>query len=278
MTVLAAPPARRPHGRDPARHLERGREGVLDRHGGAGRARPRDRAARVREPARPLGLRQEHGAPADRRPRAPEPRPHRAGRGCYVGRGRLRLPGSDAPALGHRVRQCLAAAPPEGPRPAGGRGRGHGGAGHRRPRAVRQGLPARALGRDADAGLDRPGAGHPAEAAADGRALRRPRRDHPLQAQQRPPGLVAEPELDRGLRHPQRLRVGLPLAAHRRHGRPAGPRGRRHRDPRPLPARRGVPHQRALQPPAAGRSRPSCTARSGRSRWPPAPTTRSSAP
>ena len=85
--------------------------------------------------------------------------------------------------------------------------------GHRRPRAVRRGLPARALGRDEDAGLDRPGAGHAAAAAADGRAVRGARRDHPLPAQRRPAAPLAEPELDRGLRHPQRLRVGLPLAA-----------------------------------------------------------------
>ena len=52
----------------------------------------------------------------------------------------------------------------------------------------RRALSARALRRDEDAGVDRARARHRAGAAADGRAVRGARRDHPLQAQRRPAG------------------------------------------------------------------------------------------
>ena len=56
---------------------------------------------------------------------------------------------------------------------------------------VRRCLSARALRRHEDARLHRPRADHQAQAAAHGRALRRARRDHPLQAQRRPAPSVA---------------------------------------------------------------------------------------
>ncbi len=61
---------------------------------------------------------------------------------------------------------------------------------------LRRFLSARAFRRHEDARLDRPRPGHPAEAAAHGRALRRARRDHPLQAQQRPAASLGEVRLD----------------------------------------------------------------------------------
>ena len=64
-------------------------------------------------------------------------------------------------------------------------GEGRGGAGEGRPLRLRQGLPARTVRRHEDARLDRPRARHPPGAAADGRAVRRARRDHPHQTQRR---------------------------------------------------------------------------------------------
>ena len=52
--------------------IEARRQALPQRDPGAGRGRSRGRARRVREPARPLGLRQEHAAAHHRRPRAAE--------------------------------------------------------------------------------------------------------------------------------------------------------------------------------------------------------------
>ena len=49
--------------------------------------------------------------------------------------------------------------------------------------------------------------------SADGRAVRGARRDHPLQAQQRSAGAVAQAAQDRHLRHPFGVRVGVSVAA-----------------------------------------------------------------
>ena len=119
-----------------------------------------------------------------------------------------------------------------------------------------QRLSARIVRRHEDARLDRARAGHRAAAAADGRAVRRARRDHPLQAQQRSAGAVAGAAPHRDLRHPFGVRVGLSLAAHRGDDAAPGPRLRRDRDPGALSARRALPHLgricRLL--PAGGRS------------------------
>ena len=65
-------------------------------------------------------------------------------------------------------------------------------------------LSARAVGRHEDARLDRPRPGHAAAAAADGRAVRRARRDHPLQAQQRPAELCGRRSASRWCSSPIR--------------------------------------------------------------------------
>ena len=95
-----------------------------------------------------------------------------------------------------------------------------------RPRAshrLRERHAARAFRRHEDARLDRARPRHQAAPAADGRAFRRARRDHPLQAQQRPARALAGRALHRRLRHPQRVRERVPLQPHRRHGGAAGP-------------------------------------------------------
>ena len=69
-------------------------------------------------------------------------------------------------------------------------------------------LSARALRRHEDARLDRPRADHQAEAPADGRAVRRARRDHPLQAQQRPSASLGEVRLDGRSSSPTRSSSG----------------------------------------------------------------------
>src|SRR5204863_340395 len=75
--------------------------------------------------------------------------------------------------------------------------------------------PARALGRDEDAGVDRARAGDAPAPPPDGRAFRGAGRDHPLQAEQRPARALAAAQMDGGVRHPQRLRIRLPLEPHR---------------------------------------------------------------
>ena len=72
--------------------------------------------------------------------------------------------------------------------------RGRRGAGRGRADRLRARLSARAVGRHEDARLDRARAGDAAQGAADGRAVRRARRDHPPQAQRRPAGAVGERE------------------------------------------------------------------------------------
>ena len=84
-------------------------------------------------------------------------------------------------------------------------------------------------------------------AAADGRAVRRARRDHALQAQQRSPGAVARARQDRGVRHPFGVRVGLSLAAHRGDDAAARPRLHRACDRCALSARRALPHLGAVR-------------------------------
>jgi NitT/TauT family transport system ATP-binding protein len=103
---------------------------------------------------------------------------------------------------------------------------------------------------------------HPPARPAHGRALRRARRDHPLPAEQRPAAPVAARELDRRLRHPQRLRVGLPLAAHRRHGGAPGPVVADIPVPAPYPRDDAFRTSEAYNA-TAGWSRRSCTARWG---------------
>ena len=67
----------------------------------------------------------------------------------------------------------------------------------RRARRLRAVLSAPAVGRHADARVDRPRAGHRPRTAAARRAVRRARRDHPLRAQRRSAAAVADAAADR---------------------------------------------------------------------------------
>ena len=80
--------------------------------------------------------------------------------------------------MGHGVRQCLPALRLQGVARRERRTRVMAALGMVGLARLRAGLSARAVGRHEDARLDRPGAGDPAAAAADGRAVRRARRDH----------------------------------------------------------------------------------------------------
>ncbi len=116
-----------------------------------------------------------------------------------------------------------------------------------RPRRLRQGLSARIVGRHEDARLDRPRAGDAAGDAADGRAVRRARRDHPHQAQRRSRRAQMRTRRDRRVRHPFGLRERLSLRPHRRHGAAARPGRRRDQGARAAAARRGIPPRRRLR-------------------------------
>src|SRR3954453_7538773 len=160
-----------------------------------------------------------------------EPRAGRAPRGPAV---RLRLPGAGPPALAHRARERHPAARDRGPATGRAAGARAGGASAGGARGLRGQVPLAALRRDAAAGLDRPRAQPHARPAADGRALRRPRRDHA-----RPP----QPAARRGaaahrhhlrLRHPLDPGGGVPL--HPRRGDEPAARARPGRDREPAPA------------------------------------------
>ena len=136
---------------------------------------------------------------------------------------------ADADAVVGRVHQRLAAAPP-------GRGRqgrcaaaDRRGAGAGRARGFRQGLSSPAFRRDEDARLDRARFGHPPGGAAAGRALRRARRDHAVQAQRRPGEAAGFARRNRRFRHPFGVRERLSVAPHRGDGGAARPRGGRDR-------------------------------------------------
>ena len=77
-------------------------------------------------------------------------------------------------------------------------------------------LPGGTVRRHAPARRDRPRAGDPAEDPADGRALRRARRDHPRQAQRGTAAHLAGDRDDDHLRHPLDPRGGLPRPARAR--------------------------------------------------------------
>ena len=92
----------------------------------------------------------------------------------------------------------------------------------RRARRLPQALPVAAVGRDAAAGRDRPGARVRAGDPADGRAVRGARRDDPRADELGgPPDLGADRD-DGRVRDPLDPRGGVPLVAGRRDERPAG--------------------------------------------------------
>ena len=127
--------------------------------------------------------------------------------------------------------------------------------------------PVAALGRDAAARLDRAGALVLAAAAADGRAVRRARRDDPGADEQRAAADLAGDALDGRLRHPLDRRVGLPLHPGRRHVGTSRPDRRDRRD-RPAAAARlrdpGGPALRRARHARCG----GCSARATRSTRP----------
>ena len=111
------------------------------------------------------------------------------------------------------------------------------GARSRRPRRIRPPVPARALGRHADACVDRARARHRAGPAADGRALRRARRVHAPAARRRAARAVGRARPHGRLRHPQHRRSGVPVDARRRDGGASGARSStKSRSTRPIRA------------------------------------------
>ena len=123
-------------------------------------------------------------------------------------------------------------------------------AGPRRPDRLRGQVPVAAVGRHAAARVDRPRAGLRAQAADDGRALRRARRDHPRPPERAAAAAVAARAAHGGVRHPLDRRSGVPVDPHRRDVAAAGA------------------HRRGDRLDAAGRSaRWSCAIRRSSSRW-----------
>ena len=86
----------------------------------------------------------------------------------------------------------------------------------------------------------------PAGAAADGRAVRRARRDDPRAAQRRGAAHLGADRHDRHLRHPLDPGGRVPVHAGRGHERAAGPHRRGHRHRPAAAARRGDARERAL--------------------------------
>ena len=208
---------------------------------GPRRDRPDDRRRRVRQPDRPVGLRQVDAAP-DRR------RPHRSRRA-----GEIRVNGKaarqarldreygmvfQAPVLmdwrtiarnvelpleimgfprDERERRSADAAPA------------------RRARRLRDEASLAAVGGHAAAGRDRPGAGLRSEAAADGRAVRGARRDDPRADEPRADADLARDRDDGRVRDPLDPGGRLPVDPGRGDERPAGP-DQPDRDRRPAPA------------------------------------------
>ncbi|EGE55499.1 putative nitrate/sulfonate/bicarbonate ABC transporter, permease protein [Rhizobium etli CNPAF512] len=191
------------------------------------------RKRRIRQPPRPVRLRQVDGAAHHRRPRRRDIGGDRLAEFAHQferpagGRHRLRLPGADADALEERIRQCPLAAEAEGCFESRSLRADHGCTDDGRSAGFRQGLSARTFRRHEDAGLDRPRAGDETEASADGRALRRTRRNHPPEAQRRRAAALEDDRHYRHLRHSFRLRVGLSLEPHRGDEGKARPRPRR---------------------------------------------------
>ena len=157
--------------------------------GGAAGCRPDHRRGRVRLADRPVGLRQDHAAAGRRRSGAADRRHghgqrHDAGAGAAGDRAYGYV--FQAPALypWRNVRRNvelpleIMGVPAAERRSARGAALAIVGLGR-----LRAQVPLAALGRHAAARLDRPRARLRAGAAADGRAVRRARRDHPRQAQ-----------------------------------------------------------------------------------------------
>ena len=127
-----------------------------------------------------------------------------------TGTHRLRLPASDAAALAHRARERDAhhGGDAQADEPAGARSGGAPLAGDRGPQGLRGAPAARALGRHAAACVAGARARVPAAHPADGRALRRSRRDHPRGHAGRVAAAVGAHRHDGGVHHAQHSRSG----------------------------------------------------------------------
>ncbi len=253
-----------------ARHLGDRRRPDLRQGPQAGRRphrrRPDGGRRGVRLADRPERLRQEHAAEAGRRPRQPDVGGRQGLRqGCPAGAARPglrdRLPaGGPAPvAHGHRQHRAAAQAPRRRLDAAQGPGRRADRAGgtHR----LREEPPRPALGRHAAAGRDRPRTGREPAAAADGRAVRRARRDHPRADAERAGAHLRRDRCRRPLRDPLDPRGRLPLRPGRRDVPASGPDHRRRRRPGRRPGRCARPHRagprrRGLLPRGGRRQRP----------------------
>ena len=106
-------------------------------------------------------------------------------------------------------------------------------------RRLRRAPAVAAVGRDAAARGDRPGAGRPPVAAADGRAVRRPRRDDPRAHAGRAAADLRRDRHERRVRHPLDPRGRVPVRPRRGDVAPAGTHHpRRRRRPRRAPRHR----------------------------------------
>ena len=203
----------------------RGRQDVRRLPGARGH-RPRFPARRADDPARALGLRQDHHAQDHRRParadrgRGPGQRPtgHRPGPGA-----RLRLPGLRAPALGDVLRNVafgleLRHVPKEEREEIARKHIAEVGLVGRRAQ-----VSARAVRRHAPARRPRPRARGRRRDPAHGRAVRLGRRAEPAQVPGGPPAPARAREEDGDLRHPLDRGGGLHLRPGRRADPQSGP-------------------------------------------------------
>ena len=252
---------RRPAGSRRAGSASGSRVAAEPTAGGARRVRPRGRARRDRRADRAERLRQEH-VPAGRR------RAARSRRGRDDARRPAdRRSGPDGSGWCSRSRDCCRgdrspttsrtrSSWPGGPRERRARAPGRA-AGARRPRRRRDRPAEPALGRDAPAGRDRPGARARARGAAPRRAVQRARRADPRPVQPRAARALGADRLDDRDRHPQHPGGDPPRRPGRRHDPAAGPRRRRRSGSTPRGRARwtcSTERSCRMPPPRSGRS------------------------
>ena len=124
----------------------------------------------------------------------------------------------------------------------------------RQPHRLREEISLAAVRRHAAARLDRPRARLRRRPAADGRAVRRARRDRARPSQRAAAGTLGAHQQDDLLRHAFDPRGGLPVDAHRRDVAAAGPRHRRDR----IDAAEGAPARHPRDAGVPGDRRTAC--------------------